>query len=50
MSLSYRKTPVYHERLAGLLSLLNYARLHQHSRLWIGAIHVILARTEGAHG
>jgi hypothetical protein len=50
MSLSYRNTPVYHERIAALLILLDYACQHSHSRLWIGAIHVILARTEGAHG
>jgi hypothetical protein len=29
VSLSYRKTPVHHERRAGLLSLLNYAHLQR---------------------
>ena len=33
--------------IQGLLILIEYARSHRHSRLWIGAIQMILARTEG---
>jgi hypothetical protein len=33
--------------MQGLLILLEYARSHRHSRLWVGAIQMILARTEG---
>jgi hypothetical protein len=50
MSLSYRRTPVHHERLAGLLSLLNYARLHRHSHLWIGPLTLLLQREGDRHG
>jgi hypothetical protein len=46
-SLPYRNTPVYHERIAALLILLDYACQHSHSRLWISAIQVILARRGG---
>jgi hypothetical protein len=37
-------------RRRGLLVLLRYATLHHHSRQWIPAILVILARQEVARG
>lgn len=51
MSLPHQSADVYQEktdlitnRIAGLLSLLDYAHLHPHSRHWIGTIRTILAR------
>jgi hypothetical protein len=49
MSLSYRKTPVHHERLAALRSLLNYAHLHRHRRLSIGPLTFLLQREGERH-
>jgi hypothetical protein len=47
-SISYQLDPVY--RKFGLLTLLRYAKQHAHSRQWIGAITLILARREYGHG
>jgi hypothetical protein len=48
-SIPHPSTAVYSQlsKRSALLSLLTYAKSHRHSRLWVGAIHMILARTEG---
>jgi hypothetical protein len=48
-NVSHRNSPVSTNRTAGLYSLLRYSQSHSHSRLWIGAIQMILARRGGAH-
>jgi hypothetical protein len=49
-SLSHCNSPVSTNRITGLYSLLRYAQSHSHSRFWVGAIQMILARRGGVDG
>jgi hypothetical protein len=48
MTVPYFADPVYRQH--GLLSLLDYATTHPHSRQWISAILRMLSREGASHG